>query len=778
MKNWKKVVSLGLAFIMALSVSACGGTDKEQDRAEMDAVKQGVYKSQDIYLTQQSENGDVSYATVGYVNDRLCFVEIANSYGTDEEGMWYSKTEYALKSMKLDGSDVISVPMEGMEGVSENMNTNAYTYFNNLQINANGVFGIMNYEDYNQIDENGNAYREISLIGWDMNGKQIFKTQLNTQESSGGWYYTDVFMPLSDGRLLIVDNNQTLSIYDKQGNLTKNLKVEGMDMMGGMFLGKGDTLYVMVWTEDYMTRTLHVFDTETGKLGEAIEIPFSLSNFTFLNSSKHDMLLSRHNGGLYYYDFEAGLTEPVEMMNFINSDFEGTGLNFFVEISDTQFAASYYSSLDYLSRIAVFNKVDPADIPDKKPMTIACYWMNNNLKKRVIEFNKNSELYRISILDYSQYSTDADYMAGYTRLNNDILAGKIPDIMVLSQDMPIESYISKGLFADIYEFIDNDPELNREDYFENVFEAFSRDGELYCIVPSFSVNTVIAKQSDVGNVKGWTMEEAIKILKSKPEGTAMFSYDENRHSIGYTLINNCLAQYVDRNTGLCNFNSQSFKDVLRFVASLPEEANINYDDPEIWNKYDSQYRDGTTLASQQSLYGFDSLVYYFHGMFGEPIAYVGYPTEDRNGSSIMADEQYAITTKAEKEGAWEFLRYYLTEEAQKEVYNFPLIKDLWWEKSKVATEKPTWTDENGVVHEEEHTYWMNGETIILDPLSQEELQALYDFVCSVNKVQFYDDAITNIIQEEVESFYSGAKGVDEVADIIQNRVQLYVDENR
>ena len=57
MKNWKKVVSLGLALIMALSVTACGGKDKEQDRAEMDAVKQGVYKSQDIYLTQQSENG-------------------------------------------------------------------------------------------------------------------------------------------------------------------------------------------------------------------------------------------------------------------------------------------------------------------------------------------------------------------------------------------------------------------------------------------------------------------------------------------------------------------------------------------------------------------------------------------------------------------------------------------------------------------------------------------------------------------------------------------------
>lgn len=778
MKRWKKVLSLGLALVMSLSVAACGGKDNEQDRAAMDAVKQGVYKSKDIYLAQQSENGDVSYVAVGYVNDRIYFVEIANSYGLDENEMWYSNTEYALKSMKLDGSDATSVAIEGMDGITEKADSNIYTYFNNIQINANGIFAVMSYEDYNQIDENGMSYREVSLIGWDLDGKQLFKTQLNTDSNPEDWYYVNLFMPLSDGTMMVVDNTAKVTVFDGQGNMQRSAKIDGLDMAGNYYVGKGDKIYVTVWTEDWMSRKLHTLDLEAGKLSEAIEIPFGISNYNFLSSNNHDMLLTRSGGGIYYYDFDAGMTEPKELMNFINSDFGGNSLSFYTEVSDTQFVASYYDSTDYLSRIAVFDYVDPASIPDKKAMTLACYWMDNRLKKRVIEFNKTSELYRISIMDYSQYSTDEDYMAGYTRLNNDILAGKIPDMMVLTQEMPVESYISKGLFADIYEFIDNDPELNREDYFENVFEAHTRDGELYCIVPQFQVNTVVVKKADVGDVTGWTMQEAINILKSKPEGTALFAFDENRHSIGYSLINNSLAQYVDLNTGLCNFNSQSFKDVLTFVASLPEEAGINYDDPEIWNKYDTQYRDGTTLAYQTGLYGFDSLVYYLHGMFGEPVVYIGYPTEDRNGSSIYAGDTYAITEKAEKEGAWEFLRYYLTAEYQESVYNFPVMKSTWWEKSKVATQKPTWTDENGVVYEEDHTYWMNGESIILDPMSQEEIQELYDFVCSVNKVQFYDDDITNIIQEEVESFYSGQKGVDEVVDIIQNRVQLYVDENR
>ncbi|MBQ7359656.1 MAG: extracellular solute-binding protein [Lachnospiraceae bacterium] len=776
MNNFKRILSLGLAMVMILSLAGCG-KESEQDRVDMEAVKQGVYKSTEIYVAQQSDNGDVNFNAIGYVDGKVYMVETTNSYGIDEETeMWFSNTSYALKTMNLDGTGVNSTPIEGMEQISGT--GNVYTYFNNLQFTEHGFFGIMNYENYEQMDENGMYQREVNLVGWDLEGKKLFKTQLNDPSKPEEWYYADTFIALADGKLLIKDNTGFLSLYDSQGNLIKKAEVEGMDMVNNFFVGKGNQVYVVKWTEDWMSRHIHPYDVESGVIGEAIELPFSLNNYSFYSSKTHDLMLSRSNTGFYYFDFDTEMTEPKMMMNYINSDFVGYDVNNFIEISDTQFMGSYYDTTDYMTRIGVFDYVDPSTIPDKKALTIACYWMDSRLKKRIIDFNKTSELYRISVEDYSQYATEEDYTAGYTRLNNDILAGKIPDMMVLDQNMPIESYISKGLFADIYEFIDNDPELNREDYFANVFEAFSRNGELYCIVPQFQVNTVVVKKSDVGDMTGWTMQEAMEILNSKPEGTSFFAFDENRNSQGYTLINNCLTQYVDLNTGLCNFNSQSFKDVLTYVASLPEEANINYDDPDIWNKYETQYRDGTTLAANQSVYSFDSLVYNQHGMFGEPIVYIGYPTEDRNGSNIYASNQYAITTKAEKDGAWEFLRYYLTPEYQETVYNFPVHIETWWSKSEVATKKPTWTDENGEVHEEEYTYWMNGESIILEPMSQEEIQDLYDFITSVTKVNFYDEDITNIIQEEVEGFYSGQKSVDEVVDIIQNRVQLYVDENR
>ena len=47
----------------------------------------------------------------------------------------------------------------------------------------------------------------------------------------------------------------------------------------------------------------------------------------------------------------------------------------------------------------------------------------------------------------------------------------------------------------------------------------------------------------------------------------------------------------------------------------------------------------------------------------------------------------------------------------------------------------------------------------------------------VNIYNYHEDKL-NIINEEAQAYYSGAKSVEDVVKVIQNRVQIYVDENR
>ena len=171
--------------------------------------------------------------------------------------------------------------------------------------------------------------------------------------------------------------------------------------------------------------------------------------------------------------------------------------------------------------------------------------------------------------------------------------------------------------------------------------------------------------------------------------------------------------------------------------------------------------------------------YTINGSFGEPVSYIGFPTESGQGAYIEYDDAYMISAKSKhKDVAWEFLRYYLTDEYQSDrVYSLPIQKKYFLESAQEATERPYWTDSNGERHEYDDNILMNGEIITIPPMSQEQVDAAVAMIESITKHPYIDNDILNIINEDMGAFFSGQKSAREVADIIQNRVQLYVDEN-
>ena len=97
-------------------------------------------------------------------------------------------------------------------------------------------------------------------------------------------------------------------------------------------------------------------------------------------------------------------------------------------------------------------------------MNYIFYFIND-----IIDFNKTNDKYRFTIKDYSVYNTMEDYTQGLTRLNTDIISGDVPDIMILNNQMPFNSYVAKGVFADLNEFLEKDTELKKEDLWVRKF---------------------------------------------------------------------------------------------------------------------------------------------------------------------------------------------------------------------------------------------------------------------------------------------------------------------
>ena len=72
----------------------------------------------------------------------------------------------------------------------------------------------------------------------------------------------------------------------------------------------------------------------------------------------------------------------------------------------------------------------------------------------------------------------------------------------------------------------------------------------------------------------------------------------------------------------------------------------------------------------------------------------------------------------------------------------------------------------------------DGTEIQVYAMTQEQADKLWEAVTTCDKVLEQDDAIYNIVFEQAQAFYSGQKTAEEVARLIQNKVTIYVNEQR
>ena len=93
-------------------------------------------------------------------------------------------------------------------------------------------------------------------------------------------------------------------------------------------------------------------------------------------------------------------------------------------------------------------------------------------------------------------------------------------------------------------------------------------------------------------------------------------------------------------------------------------------------------------------------------------------------------------------------------------------------------QKPFYLDEEGNKVEYDNTYFLNGVEITMEPLTKEDCDRVIGYLKGANRTSFYNGEILKIMEEETAAYFNGQKSAKEVADIIQSRVQIYVNESR
>lgn len=780
---WKKVIALSLAAVMGLGLAACSGGDDNQggqdgigggDVGTSGGVKtsqqgkENVYSYQELNLLGRNDN----VSNLSYQDGKLYFL-VYNYGGSGEETSENNKFGYYKANIDGSDSSFVELALPEREGSNSWINSAFVS-------NAGYVYAVdsCTYEDTS--DPNNYVYEDrFYLDCWNMEGSLQWSKQIIANKP-GEWSYCGQVLDGGEGRVLAVlsgNKNETV-LYSPQGEEISRKEMSG-DIIerSALIYANGDGTLTMIYNDEaYTKRYMASYDIEAGTLGEQTELPFH-DNFGIRGGIGQDLLLANNMG---LYTWSPGDAEPKMLMNSINSDLLADDINMVLWIDDQHFAAVYHDIRTYAQKCACFTYVDPADIPDKKELVLGGSYVGSEIRAKVIQFNQSNSQYRITLKDYSIYNSPEDWTAGQTRLNNDIISGKMPDIMMFTDLNSYRNYVSKGALADIGKLLAADPELGGLEYLQNVWDAYSVNGQLYAVIPSFNVQTMVAKKSLVGGPQSWTMADVEAVLATMPQGAAAFG-DMTRGGFIYNILSYGGKDFIDLETGECHFDSQEFIDMLEYAKTLPKESYKEDEDYDYFS-HENQYRENRSLMRELYISNIEDCKYQIKGYMGEEVSYVGFPTSDSKGSCLgISGSALMISANSQQQDeAWQFVRQFLTEEYQtsSELYSMPVLKSAFLAKAAKATERSYWTDENGNKEYYDDYWTINGEQVVLEPFTQEEVEEICQFIYGVNRTAYYNEEIRNIIIEDAEAFFSGQRSAQEVAGIIQSRAQVYINENR
>lgn len=677
---------------------------------------------------------------------------LAEGEGTEPAEQYYITVNVAV--IEPDGSNYEIVKIE----LPDNYN------ISNALIDKDG--NIVLGKSYGQDTPEGN-WENINVIAkYDMNGNLLSETEIDTGNTE--YFYINGMVILNDGSVVIASDKLIIS-YDSNLNVKSKIEVPADRYLSTLAATPKGEIIVSSYGDDYGTPDINRVDFSTNSLGEKITLPNGWGWFE--SGSVYDLYRTDSKSLL---GINLGDTEPVEVLNFYDSDINPNTIGTVCATSETTVMAFIYDENYNYNGISVFTKVDPKDVVQKEIITLGCVYPDSNISKRIISFNKSNDNYRIRLVDYDQYNTNEDYSLGVKQLDKDIVSGNAPDIIALDYSMNPEKYMSKGLFEPLEKLLEDDPELNKDDFLSNVLEAGSYDGKLYTITPSFSTQSFAMKKSLIGD-ETLTIEKMMEIENSTG---GKFFQDATSSDVLHSILQSTYDNYIDLSTGKCSFDNEEFAKLLDYAKQYPEEidwANYEYDGMDYYAKYRSE----KLLGAYLYISSFRDYNYTRNAYFDEDMTITGFPHTTGTGACLYTGSSVGITKNCKYEdAAWEFIRYYLTDEYQDSIqYDMPIKKSAIQKKAEIDMDRPFWEDENGNKEYYDETYYIGEEEFKIDPIEQSEVDELMKYIESIDKFSFSDQGILDIIDEEAKGFFAGQKTAQDVAKVIQSRVQLYVNEN-
>lgn len=539
------------------------------------------------------------------------------------------------------------------------------------------------------------------------------------------------------------------------------------------FAASGDSLFVI----DEASSQVIVYDLNTYEQKKAV----AYDNMT------RDAVLSPGSEGSLYLTDRSGVYRLAEGGSLWEKIIDGelTSLSipslYFDGVIEAKPGEYYILFADSESNQSIFKYEYDESISTLPGTELTVYTLNENstLRQAAGELQRKNPDIMVNIrvgIDSSLSVTKDDAVRA---LNTEIIAGKGPDLILLD-GMDVESYISKGVLADLSDAV-KEVRKGGEKLMDSAAEMYKRDSKIFAVPARFTVPSMWIDEEYAGSVKN---------LKALAE----FARSHNdRQVVPYSSYGDLLKifslssgpAWFDKDNKL---DEKSMAEFLTWVKEIYDSGRKFMDEDKKEDEREWAWNDPKARSVADSM---DNTAGAFGWAFGRSYTYcvnmksynsVNLPSlaiaERKGGTAVPLPGQagnvfvpvniIGINSKTEKlDIAREFARIMLSSSVQKAKTfdGFPInIKALEYGAEGKGNEDFYFgmTNNYGGLAEE-----------LSGPLpSAEELKKVMELCLSMKTPYVPDDTLLEMIINETEEYFAGNEAIEETVSRIREKTRL------
>lgn len=750
--KWRKILAAGMGLVLAAGLmSGCGDQKKETGSGKKDDQEKAMGRYVEEDLKPPVQDGETPLGA--YKKDGI--LHLYTSGASQDSGTKYYSYQYQ------DGQWSEAQEDAGLTAMGSDFFLNYLGYGQDGSVYAMGT----PTNPTEAMPYGGHIFKNTqdSDTWEDVTPENLTKADENGYAAN----VTDVDA-LADGSLCVANGSTGQAEIYKDGEKVFSADMEPMMSNFQNTIGTSQNR-LAVTAKDGKSITFYNTDdySETGSAA--------------LTKKGESFNLAPGADGTWYCLTEGGIVRFQETGNLMETLLDGsygkmgaTGISVvsFFSGDDDEFYALYneYDKGGLFMARYTYNK----DMPVSADNTLTVYGLKENktVQQAISLFQtQNPDVrvdYSYAVGEYEKPSSD-----DIRNLNTELLGGNGADVLILDS-LPVDSYIEKGVLADISSL--KEELVEDGGMLENVAAAMERDGKVYGL-PARMGLPVMASKDDSGKVLE-SIEALTSYLGENPEAQVLgdtvhtnaaetllaVMYEELVKEDG-SIDEEKMAEFIDDYLQICkNMDTQSLEEAYGYDPGDTEDRNIYFS-----AGYFTGYEDGNVTLCE--LQGYSSMMYPVYSIKKagiEPKAvknyYVPYTIAGINAST------------KQQETAELFIKALMSDDVQgSETWDgFPVTESAFNNMIAYADTDAAQKDKVSSSYKDPKT----GEDVMDEygNADGQSVQTYLDLIRTLDAPFVPNQTLFDTVLEEMEKCYEGTETSAEAAKAIVQKMDTYLSE--